>query len=462
MRGRGGVCGFLLARAGEDVVLGLRARLVRRLLRARVPELDRRRVGDLLSRATADPTALRQDLTGGIADLVTGDVADLVTGGIGVVVALVVMAAVDPVLLLLVAGLVLLAALAVRAALGGIRAASTRTQDALGELTADLDRALGAIRTVRASRAEERESARVLAAAHRVHRAGVRVTGLQAVAAPAVQLAVNGSFVVVLLVGGLRVVDGEASVAELVTFLLCLTYLAAPISPVVPALAALHEGAGALRRTSEVLALPVERSGGERGGDVPGAPLLELRDVRLSCGSRTVLDGLSFTVPRRGVVALVGPSGAGESTVFALVERFAEPDSGALLLNGRGASTADTAWCRSRIGLVEQHAPLLHGTLLDNLRDAAQGASEDEVERVLRLTGLHDPVRRLPDGLGTDVGDRGCGPPAGSGSGSRSPARCWRGPNCCCSTSRRPSWTPTPSARWSRRSDRSRASAPRR
>lgn len=120
-----------------------------------------------------------------------------------------------------------------------------------------------------------------------------------------------------------------------------------------------------------------------------------------------VLDGVSFTVPAGSRTALVGPSGAGKSTVLALLERFYEPTSGSISVDGLPLPRIPRSVLRSRIGLVEQEAPVLSGTLADNLRLAAPGATDDQLRRVLAAVGLDALGDRSDDGLDLNLGEDG-------------------------------------------------------
>ncbi|WP_152916283.1 ABC transporter ATP-binding protein, partial [Arthrobacter sp. RIT-PI-e] len=122
---------------------------------------------------------------------------------------------------------------------------------------------------------------------------------------------------------------------------------------------------------------------------------------------RQVLDGVSFTVPAGSRTALVGPSGAGKSTVLALLERFYEPTSGSISLDGDALAAIPRSVLRADLGLVEQEAPVLSGTLADNLRLAAPEATDAQLREVLAAVGLDGLGERSDEGLGLNLGEDG-------------------------------------------------------
>ncbi|MGJ7418842.1 ABC transporter ATP-binding protein [Streptomyces cinereoruber] len=402
-------CGqYLLDVTGESVVRRLRRRLVERLLFVRVRELDGRRVGDLLSRVGTDTTVLRDMVAGSFVQLVTVSVTGVGAAGL--------MLWIDPVMFLVVAATLLVAAVLVAGVMAGIRTSTEQALAGVGAMTADLERALGGIRTVRAARAEFREAERIGADVDTAYTAGVRSARLGSVVGPAMEIAVNGSFLLVLLIGAVRVSGGSMSVSELVAFLLFATYLVMPLAGLFNALSLIQRGLGSLRRIEDVLRLPVEGSeGADPSGPAPAAvpsgpvssSLLDVRGVAFSYGDRPVLRDVSFSVPRTGLIALVGRSGAGKTTLVSLVEKFYEPDHGQLLFDGKELRGVAPRAHRARIGLVEQHAPLLYGTLRDNLAYASPEANEEAILETLRMVNLAELVERLPGGLETAVGDRG-------------------------------------------------------
>ena len=241
---------YLLERTGQGILLDLRSRLVAHLLRLRISVYDERRMGDLISRANTDTVVVRE--------AVAYSFAAFLTSLIGAVGAVALMIYIDVRLFLLVVAAVLVASVGVFSALRRIRTTSEEGQATVGRMTADLERSLSAIRTVRANRAERREAERIDAHAQEAYRLGVRMARLNSVIAPAMELAVQGSVLVVLLVGGVLVAHGVTSLGSLVAFLLYATYLVMPLSQLIEASGIMQRGMGALDRVDAVFDLPRE------------------------------------------------------------------------------------------------------------------------------------------------------------------------------------------------------------
>jgi ATP-binding cassette subfamily C protein len=394
---------FLLERAAESVVLVARKRLARRLLSLRVPAVARTEPGDLLSRFTSDTTLLREVCTSALVGLVTGAVTTAVM--------IVMMGVMDLTLLGVTLAVLVVVGLLAAAGMPMIEKASRAAQTAVGDTGARLERVLGAFRTVKAAGAEAREIAAIERGAEDAWRAGTRSARWEAIVHGCNTVAVQAAFLAVLGIGGARVATGAIGLSTLVAFLLFLFYLTEPIGQLLHAGSRIQVGLAAVRRLSEVDEMPTEPVGsvapqpeGETGGS-----RLAFSGVRFQYGPDRpeVLRGVSFEVPANGLTAFVGPSGAGKSTLFALIERFHEPSAGRILLDGRDLADWDLSALRANIGYVEQDAPLLSGTLRDNLVYGRPRASDDEIRDAVTLTRLDSLVERLPDGLDTPVGYRG-------------------------------------------------------
>ncbi|MGW6497202.1 ABC transporter ATP-binding protein [Nonomuraea angiospora] len=391
---------YLMERTGEGIVLGARRKLVDRMLRLKVADVDRLKPGDLLSRVTGDTTLLRAVLTNGIVESVS---ATFMLVG-----AIIMMATMDGVLLLVTLLVVVVIGGLVALIMPRIQRAQTHAQEAVGEMGAVLDRALQAYRTVKASGAEEREIAVVGDAAVRARDRGLQVAGWTSLAGVATWMAVQIAFLAVLAVGGARVASGTLEVSSLIAFLLYLFYLVPPIGQLVQGGVQLQQGLAAMKRIKEIEDLPAEPvSPAVAGAAEPVG--VTFRDVVFKYGDDrpTVRDGVTFEVPPGGLTALVGPSGAGKSTVFALIERFYDHQKGLIAVGGRDIRDWPLGELRAALGYVEQDAPVLAGTLRENLLFAAQDATEDELRRAVARTRLDDLVDRLPEGLETPVGHRG-------------------------------------------------------
>jgi ABC-type multidrug transport system fused ATPase/permease subunit len=295
-----------------------------------------------------------------------------------------------------------------------IRRATERSQAAVGGVGSTLERSLGAFRTVKANGAEDRAIATVDRASRQAWRRGVEVARWTAVMEASAGLAVQASFLAVLAVGGARVAGGRLPVSSLIAFLLYLLLLSEPLTGLTNGATQLQAGMAAVIRMRELHELPAEPVDGPSQPAAPtAAPPARIAfdqvwfRYRSDQDSDWVHRGLTFAVPPGGVTAVVGPSGTGKSTLFSLLLRFYEPTNGTITVDGRDIRDWPLPELRAAIGYVEQDAPILAGTLADNLRLAAPDASDAEFDTVVRLTRLQEVLARLPDGPDATVGSRG-------------------------------------------------------
>ncbi|GGQ12191.1 ABC transporter ATP-binding protein [Streptomyces mutabilis] len=399
----GALGSYVLRRTAESVVLGARRALSSYLLRLRIAAVDRIEPGDLMARITSDTTLLRE--------VTTDSLVGLGTGGLTLVATLVMMGLVDPVLLGVTAAVVAGAGTVLGLIVPRINRASRQAQDAVGVMGAALERILGALRTVKASGAEPREERALHEAAEESWRQSVRAAKWSAAAGNTAGLAMQIAFITVLAVGGARVATGAIDVGTLVAFLLFVFYLMSPIQQVVGAITQYQTGKAALARIQDALCLPAEPPARPASLPSPAAQpaSVAFRDVRFRYADDLpyIHHGVTFEVPARGMTAFVGPSGAGKTTVFSLVERFYDPVSGDIMLDGRSLADWDLTALRAAIGYVEQDAPVLSGSLRDNLLLGNPEADDAALAAVVKTTRLDGLVARLPSGLDTLVGHRG-------------------------------------------------------
>ncbi|MEV0582356.1 ABC transporter ATP-binding protein [Nonomuraea sp. NPDC050310] len=392
---------YLMERTGEGIVYDARRTLVGRMMRLKVADVDRLKPGDLLSRVTGDTTLLRTVLTNGLIESIGA--AFMLVG------AIVLMALKDGVLFLVTLLVLVVVGGMVGLLMPRIQKAQFKAQEAVGEMGAVLDRTLQAYRTVKASGVEEREIAIVGEAAGRARDRGVQVAVWASLAGVSTWVAFQIAFVAVFAIGGARVASGALEVAELIAFFLYLFFLVMPIGQLVQGAILVQNGLAALHRMKEIQDLPAENAGVPSRSGTAEPVGLSFDEVHFRYGEdrQPVHHGVTFDVPPGGLTALVGPSGAGKSTVFALLERFYEHQSGTITVGGRDIRDWPLGDLRAALGYVEQDAPVLAGTLRENLLFAASEATEEELLRAVRRTRLDDLVSRLPDGLETAVGHRG-------------------------------------------------------
>ena len=426
---------YLLQRTGTSVVLSARRQLVRRMLRLPISEFDTRRTGDLVSRVGSDTTLLYAVITQGLVDAIGGA---LVFIG-----ALVAMLIIDPLLLGLTLLVVAIAVVTVVSLSGRIRVASRKQQEKVGDLAASVERSLSAVRTVRASNATEREIAAVEKDAEGAWRMGIQVAKISALVVPIAGIALQVALLVVLGVGGFRVASGAITVASLVSFILFLFMMIMPLGQAFGAINSVNQALGALGRIQEIISLPSETDGD--AAIVPAAAIetdaaitfenvefsypegtvveqvekevVELVETEhlegqistsaIADSDRTVLRGVSFAAERGKRTALVGPSGAGKSTILALIERFYDPNAGVVRLGGIDIRGLDRTDLRAQIGYVEQDAPVLAGTIRENLRLATPDATDEQCIEVLHAVNLTEVLERNELGLDAPVGEDG-------------------------------------------------------
>ncbi|MFE3325768.1 ABC transporter ATP-binding protein [Streptomyces sp. NPDC059176] len=398
---------ILLGRMGERVVRDARVTLVRRLLRLKLGEHGARTNGELVARVTSDTVLMREAAASSLTQLVNGT--------IGLFGALVLMALLDWVLFAVTLGSLAVVAALVAALMPRLATAQRSAQESVGRLGAALDGTLRAIRTVKSARAEERESLRIAAEADASAQHSVRAVRIEAVVWSATMAGVQLAILLILAIGAIRVDAGALPVSSLIAFLLYAFQLIDPATELAQEFAQLQSGVTAATRIAELQELELEVGHARQAVPRPARPaaapadehVLTFEDVtaRHTPDGPPVLDGISFGVPRRGHTAIVGPSGAGKTTVFSLMLEFLHPESGLLRLDGIPLDAWPAYESRRRIAYVEQDAPLLPGTLADNLRYLRPEATDAELWAALDAVGLTRRAEALPEGLDTVLTD---------------------------------------------------------
>jgi len=394
---------ILMGTLAERIVLDARTSIVRRFFGARVGDLQSRPTGELVTRVTSDTGLLHQ---------ASGSLVGLTNAAVGLLGTLILMGVLDlPLLGCTLAAVIVVSAL-MAALLPRISAAQTAAQESVGRLGGALEGSLRAIRTVKASRAEGRQSAQIIGDARDAARHSVRAAKVTAYVWTIAWTGIQLSVILILAFGAWRAAHGLLEVSTLIAFLLYVFQLMGPITELTQNVTALQAGIAAAGRIGELEQLALEPAGpvavpAPAPAAAPGAetPVLVLRDVTARYGPDVppAVRGIDLTIPRRGHTALVGPSGAGKTTLFSLLLRFLEPDGGEILLDGRPYASWSHAEVRARLAYVEQETPVVPGTIRDNLRFTHPEAGEEELRAVLRAVRLDDKIDALPDGLDTSL-----------------------------------------------------------
>lgn len=397
----------LLGSTAERIVLGVRESMVRRLLYATVGSLAGRPIGELVTRVTSDTVLLRGATSSSAVGIVNGLVMLIGT--------LVLMAVLDVVLLGTTLVAVAIVVVLFISLMPSIATAKEQAQQAVGRLGGILEGAIRAIKTIKVSRAEARQSERVSREARESARHGIRSLQREGlvwtIAFSGIQLAI----IAILGVGAWRVAEGQLAVSSFIAFLLYAFGLMGPIMELSTSISSLQSGIAAAARLRELDVLEPETAVTAASKREPSPvlsqeaaadrPLLELRGVTASYGGNLApaVNEITLTIPRRGHVAVVGPSGAGKTTLFSLILRFIRPDAGELLLDGRPYRELTHDEIRSRFAYVEQDTPVVPGTIADNLLFTHPDASRDEIEAALRKVLLDQRVGALPVGMDTEL-----------------------------------------------------------
>jgi ABC-type multidrug transport system fused ATPase/permease subunit len=390
----------LLSSAGLHVANDMRGRAFAHLHRMSLGYHKRHQVGDLTARVTADV-----DFT---QDMLVQVLANLFPNLLLVVGMFVVMLTVDPFLTLLSLMTTPLLALAVHRSKRTLRQASRRVRKADGAVASLATESLGAIGLVQAFTLERYQSGHFEELSGDSLTAGVEAVRLQARFAPMVDAAGLLSILIVLWVGATRVADGEMKLGVLLIFLTYVGSLYKPVKALSKLTMIFTKGMAAAERINDVLSTePDIRDSRDAIIAPPFRGKVSFDEVTFSYGREPVLWAVSFDIDAGETVALVGPTGAGKSTLAALVPRLIDPITGRVMVDDRDIRDYTVASLRSQVSMVLQDTVLLRGTIRDNIACGRPGASWSAVERAAKLALVDEFTDRLPDGLDTRVAERG-------------------------------------------------------
>jgi subfamily B ATP-binding cassette protein MsbA len=386
----------------ENVVRDLRVRLFGHLQTLPLDFFQRTRGGQLLSRVINDTDQVKTVVTAALASLVQNISLMLVYVAIlvGLSWRLTLVALVCAPLLVLI----------VRPVVGRVRWRSREQADQRGELTSLVSELVGSIKLVRAYVAEAFEADRFRALADRYRKGVLRAQRYALLTSPVSEV-FAGAVIVLIFAVGTRLALGDAAALSpevLIAFIAVALRLMSPVKSVANYPTAMAGALAAADRVFEVLDLASEER--DRPGEVPARfeQRIEYRGVAFSYnGQAPVLECVDFQVQRGQVVAVVGPSGAGKTTLVDLLPRFYEPTRGDILMDGVPISQFTRTSLRGLMGIVSQETILLNDTVLANISYGRSDFSLAQVQAAARAANAHDFVSQLPDGYQTLLGERG-------------------------------------------------------
>jgi ATP-binding cassette, subfamily B, bacterial len=396
---------YMVSWIGERVTTDLRQAVYAHVLAQSPQFFETLKTGEVLSRLTTDTTVIQNAVGSSVSMGLRNAV--LFAGGIAMLIAT------SPRLMLTVVGIIVL--VVVPAALIGrrVRRLSRASQDRIADSSAIAGEVLNAVQVVQSYTQEAAETQRFHAANERTFATSIRRTGTRALLTAFIIVGVFGSLLYGLYGGVQAVLAGRITAGEL-------SQTALYIMLVAGAAAVLGEVWGDLLRASGATERLMELLRAESAIRAPAAPValppaphgtrVQFEEVVFAYPSRLqhrVLDGCSFAVEPGQTVALVGPSGAGKSTVFQLLQRFYDIAGGRLLIDGVAVSDVALTELRRRIAVVPQDATVFSGSVLDNIRYGRPDATNDEALAAARAAYVDEFALRLPDGYGTEVGERG-------------------------------------------------------
>jgi subfamily B ATP-binding cassette protein MsbA len=392
---------YLTASIGQHLVRDLRTDLFRHMQTLSLNFFARRRTGELMSRLMNDVAALQHILTEAPIDAAK-QVVTLV-GGVAILFLM------NWRLCLLIVVLLPIIALVARLFGRRLRALSTGIQDETAHASTIVEEVISGIRVVKSFVREAYEQARFSAQVQRSVDVALKRARVLAVFVPTITFLTFAAAAGVLWYGGTQVIRGALSPGDLIAFVLYAGLLIGPFGTFARLYSQIKEAQGALQRVFQILDTPPDVA------DAPSAhPLpivrgeVAMAHVSFAYDPRApVLIDISFTVRAGEVIAIIGPTGSGKTTLMNLLHRFYDPVSGVVLIDGHDIRSVTVASLYPQIGLVPQEIHLFGGTIRDNILYGRGTATVSEVEAAARAANAHDFILALPDGYDTTVGEKG-------------------------------------------------------
>ncbi|MFZ0475985.1 MAG: ABC transporter ATP-binding protein [Halobacillus sp.] len=389
---------YLLAYIGEHIVSYIRRQLWERVLHLPVAYFDEHESGETMSRITQD--------TNTVKNLITNHLVTFFTGIISIIGAVIILLTIDWRMTVIMLAAVPLSFLIILPLGRMMYRVSKKMQDEMADFSANLGRVLSEIRLVKSSNAESAEKAKGRGGINRLFTYGLKEARIQSVISPFMTTIIMVVLVILIGYGGVRVASGDLSAGSLVAIIIYMFQIIVPFSQMATFMTAFQKAMGATERIQALLKTQPEIN--TQRSQFKMKPL-QFHHVSFSYAeNQMVLHDLNFTVQPGETVALVGPSGAGKTTVFSLIERFYAPVSGEIRMGDTPIQSINLAVWRQSIGYVSQESPIMAGSIRDNVcYGLDRSITHSEIENALHQANAYEFVQALPEQLETLVGERG-------------------------------------------------------
>ena len=395
----GGLSIYLLNHVGQRVVARLRERLWKKFLVLPIPFYDKNQSGQMISRMTNDTAVIR--------GLITDHLTSFFTGIISIIGSVVILLLLDwkMTLIMLIAAPLTLAILF---PLGGqVHKISKGLQDETARFTALISQVLSEIRLVKSSNAETPEYDNGKEGIDKLFRFGVREGKVQALISPLVSFVLMLMLVVIIGYGGMRVSSGALSAGDLVAFILYLFQIIMPMAQFATFFTQLQKAKGATERLINTLG--EEEEDLQAGKEVQNfaRPIVFDRVTFSYEKSEMILQDVSFKAAHGKVTAIVGPSGAGKTTLFSLLQRYYISTKGDIKLGDESIDDFSLYSWRSQIGYVSQESPIIAGTIWENMTYGLDDVEDEAVFKAAKMAYADQFINELSEQYETEVGERG-------------------------------------------------------
>lgn len=389
---------YLLQYVGIKVVKDLRTKLWHKLLNLPVRYYDMEHSGELISRVVNDTTVLKE--------LLSFKIVDFITGLITIIGSTIILFLIDvPMTLVLILGIPLVALIVVPIG-GKLYKIAINEQEEMASLTSLLSQTLSEIRLIKAYGSEDVEFDNGENNFKNLFKYGMKTAKIESILSPLIMSFAMLIFIFVISFGTYRVSIGAVSSGDLIAFLLYLFQFVAPVATVGSFFSSVQKTKGATERLHNILMEDEEDL--DKGIKINNIEKISFEDIHYSYENKQVLKGISFDAKKGETVAIVGPSGVGKSTIFALIEQFLKPDDGSIFVNNNSLDKYSIKSCRKRISYVQQDSPLLMGTIKENMiYGMERSVSHEELEKAAILAGAYEFIMELPDKFDTLIGERG-------------------------------------------------------